>query len=555
MNRGPEERAYLTEQLIAYIGNKRRLLGFLEDVFSELEREHPIQSFADPFAGSGAVSRLARYRGYRLTSGDWEEYSRLLVSSAVCCDREEAQLILSDFGGLEIYRHLQKVGEGGEPSRPFISRYYAPRETEHADYRRERLFYTRENACFIDRVRGRIEELIPGDPEDRRLRLAKDLMIAPLLYGAATRVNTSGVFKAFHKGFGGHGGDALKRIVSPILLEEPPLITGASNCRVYRCPAAQLLQKGSFDLCYLDPPYNQHQYGSNYHLLNTIAKWDFPPLSNQLDDEGCLVSRAGIRGDWRETRSAFCSRRSVRDAFVDLLERFDGRFLALSYSSDGLLPLEELYELLEAYGQLRIFSSDYTVYRGGRQSPKRKQSNLELLFLLDRTGTGRTSAGVGRRELSRLLEIRHLTRLFQESYHPERLQERISLYGDYVQVLGERIPCDRAYRFSSVPKHLIEKCSGEQRRGLIEDLEYARCRDRCEEAQVLRALMEQQGKRGDLRRLVSAMRKLAHRKYREEWERELAECRQLAQRCGTAFPSLSRELDRLEELAKKRFEG
>src|SRR6056297_3116192 len=66
---------YLTHQLIAYIGNKRRILGFLYRIFSRLQEKHPIHSFIDPFAGSGAVSRLARQMGYEVAANDWEDYS------------------------------------------------------------------------------------------------------------------------------------------------------------------------------------------------------------------------------------------------------------------------------------------------------------------------------------------------------------------------------------------------------------------------------------------------------------------------------------------------
>ena len=66
---------YLTRQLIPYIGNKRRLLPFLDAVFDELESHRPVRTFLDPFAGSGAVARLARARGWQVTAGDWEPFS------------------------------------------------------------------------------------------------------------------------------------------------------------------------------------------------------------------------------------------------------------------------------------------------------------------------------------------------------------------------------------------------------------------------------------------------------------------------------------------------
>ena len=71
---------YLSEQLIAYIGNKRALLPFLHGVFSAPPARSAREPFLDPFAGSGAVSRLARVMGFRVAANDWEPYSFVINS-------------------------------------------------------------------------------------------------------------------------------------------------------------------------------------------------------------------------------------------------------------------------------------------------------------------------------------------------------------------------------------------------------------------------------------------------------------------------------------------
>ncbi len=554
-------REYLTRQLIAYIGNKRRLLGFFGDVFAMLEKEHKIRLFADPFAGSGSVSRLARSRGYRVSAGDLEEYSRLLVSAAVILSPGEAEELLSPYGGFDLYAELQEYGASDSPpTRPFISRFYSPADTDRADYRRERLFYTRENGLFIDRVRQRIEELIPGNPgpENGRLRLAKDLMTAPLLYEAATRVNTSGVFKAFHKGFGGHGRDALGRILSPIQLQLPVLVDGAGGSEVKRCDALTLLSNTVFDLCYIDPPYNQHQYGSNYHLLNTIALWDNPPIDNMLDETGRLCRRAGIRPDWKNTRSGFCSAAKAREEFAALMEVSDGRLMAVSYSTDGIVPVEELFALFERYGRTSIYTSDYTVYRGGRQSPTKAGKNLELLFVVDRSSRA-PAGGEGRAELRRVLGIRKASRLIRESFVPARLSELFSVTGEWVDLAPDlRLKSDRLYRFPILPeKGALEALRGEVLESLAEKLEQARCRDRQEECAVLRDLIAVSSSptKSDEAKLLSALRTLVHRKYAGIWEEELRKSRILAESDPCRFEGLAAGLSKLEELAGLRFSG
>ncbi len=554
-------REYLTRQLIAYIGNKRRLLGFFGDVFAMLEKEHEIKLFADPFAGSGSVSRLARSRGYRVAAGDLEEYSRLLVSAAVTLSPGEAEDILSPFGGFDLYDELQEYGSSDVPPvRPFISRFYSPADTDRADYRRERLFYTRENGLFIDRVRQRIEELIPGNPDaDKgRLRLAKDLMTAPLLYQAATRVNTSGVFKAFHKGFGGHGRDALSRILSPMQLRPPVLIDGAAGSEVKRCDARTLLTEIVFDLCYIDPPYNQHQYGSNYHLLNTIALWDNPPIDNMLDETGSLCRRAGIRPDWKTTRSGFCSAGKAREEFAALMEASEGRLMAVSYSTDGIIPVEELFALFERYGRTLIFTSDYTVYRGGRQSPTKAGKNLELLFVVDRSAKA-PADGSGRAELRRVLGIRKAGRLLRESFVPGRLSQLFPVRGETVELApGLLLKSDRLHRFPFPPeKGALEALNSDMLDSVTEKLEKVRCTDRQEECSVLRSLIAAAtaSQKSDEARLLAALRTLVHRKYAGIWEEELRKSRRLADSDPRRFNHLADGLTRLEELARLRFSG
>src|SRR6056297_66141 len=92
---------YLTRQLIAYIGNKRRILGFLYRIFSRLNEQHPITRFIDPFAGSGAVARMARQMGFQLAANDWEEYSRVINSAHLTLSPAEAEELFTGFGGLK----------------------------------------------------------------------------------------------------------------------------------------------------------------------------------------------------------------------------------------------------------------------------------------------------------------------------------------------------------------------------------------------------------------------------------------------------------------------
>ncbi|MGA2381670.1 MAG: DNA adenine methylase, partial [Spirochaetia bacterium] len=233
--------SYLSDQLIAYIGNKRALLPFLHGVFSSIPVDPVRSTFCDPFAGSGAVSRLARTMGFRVAANDWEPYAFVINSCHLRLNASDLDSLFPARGGIdEVLEELNAL-----PPLPdaegYISRFYAPRNTAGADWRTERLFYTRENALAIDAIRQRIEEMFPGTPAEPGAFLRKTALLAPLLYQSATHTNTSGVFKAFHKGFGGHGRDALRRIMGPVRLSRPVLVESPASAEVACMDAAAFL--------------------------------------------------------------------------------------------------------------------------------------------------------------------------------------------------------------------------------------------------------------------------------------------------------------------------
>jgi adenine-specific DNA-methyltransferase len=544
---------FLTRQLIAYIGNKRRLLDGLDEAFSIVEAEAPVSTFLDPFAGSGAVSRLAKYRGYRVFANDWEPFSFVVTAAHLVTDPAGYRALFRRHGGAD--RLFAELG-APTPTRPGpVCRHYAPESTCFADHRTERLYYTRENAEFIDTVRSRIEERYPGwDLEAVELQ-EKIIVLSSLVYEAVTHANTSGVFKAFHKGFGGYGADALGRILAPMELEQPVLCEGR-RASVSCEDAAACSARHPVDLCYLDPPYNQHQYGSNYHLLNTVVFGDDPPIDESSP-------KSGIRSDWTKTRSEFCSPRTVERAFRNLFASIDARFLVVSYNTEGTFPLEALRSMLAEEGSVRVLTKSYTKYRGGRQSLNRTHRNQEIIFLLDRRRRMRESQAS---DLQRKIEARDVLALLQRPMHPVRAAERFQVIGTTVRLLpagGGRKAFDLPLRCLPLSRPLpigldAESLSDLDVVALRGRLAEAACRDRLEEAELLLELLEAGGdgvegvRKRAVRELFDAMKKFAFGKYRDRFESffELVS-RAVAER-PERFPGGAEALRRLEEIAKRR---
>ena len=550
---------FLTEQLIAYIGNKRALLPFLHEVFSRLMPEASGATFLDPFSGSGAVSRLARLMGFAVAANDLEHYSYVINSCHLGVSESGLDALFKQKGGLEtVLAELNSLPSLRE-ERAYIARHYAPRSTEEADWRTERLFYTRENARVIDAVRERIEELYPGTPEDERAFRQKMTLLAPLLYEAATHTNTSGVFKACHRGFGGHGRDALKRIMAAIVLRPPVLVDSPAPSTVACMDAGEFLSVRGADICYLDPPYAVHQYGSNYFMLNSIALWDKPPVSEARGPDGRLRSKAGIRADWTRTRSEFCYPSSAFDGTRRIVQAADCRWLVVSYSDEGLIGLEELCELLAGTGSLSIHSTGYVKYPGGKQSLGRTTRNQELVLVVDRSTRPYAQAPHGTKPVGELLRDVRIARLLGQAFDPARIRSAFTVQKDAIVVRrcpGQTVhlPMRHFWKFSAdvVPPRFGTTADAEQ---FAADLNSCLLRDVREEIDVLIEITrkEKDARERDrlLKEILRLTNKLAHRKYADICAEALQGLRVFASG-DPALAGFRAGLDRIALTAAKR---
>lgn len=551
---GRRIREYETGQLIPYLGNKRSLIPRLRCLFESLTERTGSAVFLDPFAGAGSVSRLARSLGMRVRANDWEPYS-------YCVNRCWLALTPSDVGGMFRHEgglpgvlarlnafHPERENRSPDPEpEPYMAAWYAPGDTLKADWRTERLFYTRENAVFLDRVREEIARRGPLESSDDPVCSEGQLLLALLILEAATHANTSGVFKAFHRGFGGHGRDALPRILGAMELEAP-ILPEAGPAEVYREDAARFVRRFSADIAYLDPPYNQHQYGSNYHILNTLVLWDRAPVPLDTGPDGRLLRKAGIPEAWRKTWSPYCSRSSARDALIGLIDGTDAKTIVLSYNTEGIVPPEEILDILSTRWDVRTEILDYVRYRGGRQSSARRVRNHELIYI----GKPRRSRGREDpvRERKRLTEELRLRRLLTARFDPERIRSRFKATQDGIEAgeAGTSLPMWHLNRFRD-PRSCAEALPGLAGLGkLSDDLEACEITDNLQAVRVLaglaRACLTEAGleslpdARSAAGEALTALRKLAHPKYLAEYDA----AEKLLVRLAADYPALGSRL-------------
>ncbi len=374
--------SYLYNQLIPYLGNKRKLLGLIGQALARtvsLRRDRPTV-FADLFAGSGVVGRMARRLGFRVIANDWEPYAEQINRCFIACERLPS---FERLGGIEaVFGHLNDL----PPVEGYFATYYAPRDDEHPDPETERMFFTHANAARLDAMRTQIgrwqhEELLDDD------ELA--VLLAPLVYSVSYVSNTSGVFKGFHRGWGGAGQVALYRILSTLHLTVPVLCPGGpGGHRVTRQDATELAAGlGPVDVAYIDPPYNQHPYGSNYHLLNSVVLDDQPPLQRSIIQDGKTVNKSAIRADWRTARrSRYNCRREAAEALAELLEVVGAEVVLISYSRDGFIDYDRMMEILCPHGRVTACHQRYKRYRVSPTRPSPRSHTCETVFALQRGG-------------------------------------------------------------------------------------------------------------------------------------------------------------------------
>ena len=365
-----ENNNYLKEQIITYIGNKRSLLEFIgksiEIVKKELNQDK--LSTADLFSGSGIVARYLKQFSSTLYVNDLENYART-INECYLTNK-------SDVDEKELDKWFDFLKENLEESdlvKGFISKLYSPVDDENIKIG-ERVFYTARNAKYIDTERQLLEKV----PEPY-----KTLFLGPLLYEASNKTNTSGVFKGFYKNsttnigqFGGNGKNALKRILSNIEVKKPILSNYECKVKIYQEDTTKLVERlPQMDLVYLDPPYNQHPYGSNYFMLNLINDYKEPQNIS-------IVS--GIPTDWN--KSEFNKKKNSLNMMKIICEKVKAKYILISFNSEGFITYEEMVNMLSNYGAVRVFNQKYSTFKACRNLKNRELYVKEYLFLLRKEG-------------------------------------------------------------------------------------------------------------------------------------------------------------------------
>ena len=358
------EQSFIFQPMMTCIGNKRKLVKHISLIINEVKEilNKDKLNIVDGFSGSSVVSRELSYYANTIYSNDLELYSYLMSYCYLIIPTIEQQQRIKKH--IDIMNNIKIYNEG------IISKLYAPKDTNNIK-EGERCFYTRENALIIDTMREYINNNVEKD--------IINYCLAPLLVKASIHTNTSGVFKGFHKKdnigcFGGKNKVALSRITKCIKLDMPIwnnlLYTAYPSNKDINILVNEL--PNNIDIMYLDPPYNQHPYGSNYFMLNVIAKNEEPKEISNI---------SGIPINWNKSNYNTYTNaiKSMKHLITIGLEK--SKYLLLSYNNEGIIKIEDLEILFKPYN-IKKYEIDYDTYKGCRNLKKRNNKVIEILYLI-----------------------------------------------------------------------------------------------------------------------------------------------------------------------------
>lgn len=329
-----------------YIGSKYKLSYFISSsVKSIVGEDLSDKIFCDLFAGTGVVGRNFKKEVKKVISNDMEFYSYVLNKNYI-----ENHEFLDN----EIY--IKELNEtNGEEG--FIFNEYS--ENGKAN----RLYFSEHNGKKIDVIRTKIEF---WKTEKKISSALYYFLLASLLESADKVANTASVYGAFLK--------KIKKTAQKELILEPAIFEINSHSHeVYNEDSNLLIKKIKGDILYLDPPYNAREYGANYHLLNTIAKYDnFTPKG-----------KTGLR-DY--SKSAFCKKKEVEKSFDDLIKNANFKYIFLSYNNEGIMSSETIKKILSNYGKYDLLTTEYQRFRADKKENRnhKASSTTEYLHILEK---------------------------------------------------------------------------------------------------------------------------------------------------------------------------
>ncbi len=337
-----------------YIGSKKSLLDFLDTIISNLNNkyENPEKiKFLDGFAGTGIVGKYfnQKYK-YIVYANDLEYYSWLI---------NYAQLKVKYTEKLEnIITELNLLEKTNNKKFNLITENYSEKGKE------KRMFWTIKNAEKADAIIEKIKNKLNND------EITNDeyiFLMASLITSFDKVANTTSVYGAYLKQYKTAAQQEYE--LKPIHTNKK--IKHSKKNKIFNMDInSDNVLNRTYDIVYLDPPYNNRQYSTNYHPLNYIAKYDETIVP---------YGKTGLLEN--ANKSDFSISKKVYEAFSNLIDNLDTSYIFISYNDEGLLDKKDLKEILTKKGRVTLYKYEYKKYKSSNK--QENETVYEFLYFCE----------------------------------------------------------------------------------------------------------------------------------------------------------------------------
>ncbi len=347
-----------------YIGSKKSLLEFIEKSIAKVVKENDYK-FSDLFAGTGIVWRYFKEKGHSVIANDLQYYSYVINKNYIENHQPlEFKWLFTILDNIENIEVLEKKDlilnylDSLKGKKWFIYKNYSTWWTKWQEH--ERLYFSDENAMKCDAIRTQIEDWKKSELINENEYY---FLLTSLLENIDKVANTASVYWVFLK--------KLKKSAQNLMMLKPAnFFLNDHEHKVYNSDVNELIKNTSHDVVYLDPPYNERQYSANYHVLETIAKYDSPEIRG----------KTWMR-DYSEQKSLYCKKTEVKNSFRELIQNIDAKYVFLSYNCDGLMSFNDIKEVMSERWEYWVFTKEYRRFKADKTESRnhKKDSVTEYL--------------------------------------------------------------------------------------------------------------------------------------------------------------------------------
>lgn len=350
-----------------YIGNKENIINKIYNIL--LDNNVEGEKFFDFFSGTTNVARFYKDLGYTVESSD-VMYMSYCLQKAYIENNEEPlfkkiiQTLPQQSMGYKLFAspldtvvdYLNQIPD----VKGFIYNNYTPEGTKELE--QPRMYFSNENGLRIDAIRQQIET---WNKEELLSDTEYYILLTCLIETVSFYANVAGVYAAFHKKWD-------PRAIKRLELRTIKIHNNKKINKVYNSNSLDLLEIIDTDILYLDPPYNERQYLPNYHLVETIAKYDNPKIKGVT----------GMR-EYENKRSTFCNAKTALRDLETIIKTAKYKYLIMSYNSEGIMPQEEIINMMSKYGTVKLEQFQYARFKSNNNGlSKTKKHIYEQLYIL-----------------------------------------------------------------------------------------------------------------------------------------------------------------------------